>query len=36
MKNLALFLTKLQTFDLHVITKEELHSPIREDEKKPA
>lgn len=36
MENLALFLTKIQTFELHIITKAELKSPIKEDGNKPA
>jgi len=36
MQNLANFLVRLQTFDLHIITKAELKSPIKEDGNKPA
>lgn len=36
MQNLALFLTKIQTFELHIITKSELKSPIKEDGNNPA
>lgn len=36
MYNLANFLTKLQTFELRITTKEKLKSPIKEDGQKPA
>lgn len=36
MQNLARFLTKIQTFELHIITKEELKSPIKEEGQKQA
>lgn len=36
MQNLAVFLTRLQTFELRIITKGELHNRIREEGKKPA
>jgi hypothetical protein len=36
MQNLAIFLTHLQTFDLHIIAKAELQSPLKEDEQKQA
>jgi len=36
MNYLTLFLTKIQTFSLHIITKSELKSLIKEDGNKPA
>lgn len=36
MQNLGNFLIRLQIFDLRIITKGELESRIKEDEKKPA
>lgn len=36
MQNLANFLTRLQTFELRIITKGELHTRVKEDENKPA
>ena len=36
MRNLAIFLTRLQTFNLRIITKSELKSPIKENGNKPA
>lgn len=36
MRNLAIFLTRLQTFNLRIITKSELKNPIKEDVEKQA
>ncbi|SFA38266.1 hypothetical protein SAMN04488511_101160 [Pedobacter suwonensis] len=36
MRNLAIFLTRLQTFNLRIITKSELKSPIKEEGEKQA
>ena len=36
MQNLSSFLTRIQTFDLRIITKGELKNPIKEDEQKRA
>lgn len=36
MQNLAIFLTRLQTFNLITVTKSELKSPINEDREKQA